>query len=525
MKDSQFDFTNFNSRAVDDSDHLSEAYVGYVLRNESMDRALFFNRLWQYYRNEYSPLGISALDVDSERWVEHSRPYYQAQEYGLPARITGLSHLGYGGAGVPAGGLKRKEVVIENDIGWRIDAGVHFLFGQAVEIESLAADPARRKLIEDVLRRIYRQAGPGGKDGFFQEMALLGSVYGFVDVVVRFSPGANVFREADPSGAGRWFVEEGSIKREVNPADFVVPENLEAPRVIPILDEDNYRKIRYHIQHYTKVLSTAEAEGSPPRGGEQKWLVGKPPTATVTEILGPHWWQRYEEGRLVSEGENILGRLPVIHIQNLPLPMYYAGVGDVEPLMPIQDEINTRLSDRANRVTFQSFKMYLGKGIDNFEDRPVAPGRMWSTNNPDASIEAFGGDADCPSENAHIAELREAMDKMSGITPLAAGLLRDRLGNLTSAAALRVTLMGTLAKVNRKRITYGQSIVELNRLLLELLDRIGALKTDEEERETKVHWPSPIPENTREKLEEAQMKRNLGISTETILRELGYQPE
>jgi hypothetical protein len=149
---------------------------------------------------------------------------------------------------------------------------------------------------------------------------------------------------------------------------------------------------------------------------------------------------------------------------------------------------------------------------------------MWATDNPDASIEAFGGDAESPSETAHVAELREALDKTSGVTPLAAGLLKDRLGNLTSATALKVVLMGTLARLERKRVTYGAGIVEANRMILEALDRLGVLPTDAEDRQTRLHWPSPLPENLMEKLAEAKAKRELGVPAEAVLRELGYEP-
>jgi hypothetical protein len=212
----------------------------------------------------------------------------------------------------------------------------------------------------------------------------------------------------------------------------------------------------------------------------------------------------------------------VVHIQTLPLPGNYEGAGEVEPLIPLQDELNTRLSDRATRVTFQSFKMYLGRGIENFENRPIAPGRMWSTDNPDASIEVFGGDSESPSEDAHIAQLREAMDKTSGITPVAAGLIRDRLGRLTSAAALRVTLMGTLARLQRKQITYGEGMVRLNDMVLDLLDRLGVLATSPEERRTRIEWPNPLPDSRHDELQDAKVKLDLGVPRETVLRELGY---
>jgi hypothetical protein len=87
------------------------------VREAAADRALHFHRLWAYYSNHLTPLGAGLPEARrSEDWTASARPYYQAQEFGLPARITGRSHLGYGGTGVPEPGFQRKEVVIENDM-------------------------------------------------------------------------------------------------------------------------------------------------------------------------------------------------------------------------------------------------------------------------------------------------------------------------------------------------------------------------------------------------------------------------
>ena len=137
----------------------------------------------------------------------------------------------------------------------------------------------------------------------------------------------------------------------------------------------------------------------------------------MLEVITPTRWQRYEDEQLVAEGDNALGRVPLVHVQNTAVPFEYAGASDVEPLMPLQDELNTRLSDRAYRITMQSARMYLGKGIDDFTNLPIGPGRMYSTDNLQAEIVEFGGDAACPSEAAHVADLREAIDKTSGVSP------------------------------------------------------------------------------------------------------------
>ena len=505
----KLDFTNFADPV------LNEAFVEHFIREEVPSRAMHFHRLWAYYKNDLTPLGGGLPEAArNPDWQACARPYYQAQEFGLPARITGRSHLAYGGVGVPQPAFIRKEVVIENDIGWRIDTGVHFLTGKPVVMESMARRSQDARQIEAALTAVWEASGGLA---LLQELALLGAIYGFVDLVVRVrSEGGG--DAAEENGAK----DKSNLPSALRAGQVVSLEAIEPPRVLPILDEQDYRRLKFWIQAFHRQTNhMADAGGLWRlfnRGGRRIEEI------EVVEILGPTWWQRYEDGVLAAEGENPLGRVPVVHVQNFSNPAHYEGASEVEPLVALQDELNTRLSDRANRVTFQSFKMYLGKGIEGFEDRPVAPGRMWATDNPEASIEEFGGDAESPSESAHIAELREAMDKVSGVTPLAAGLLRDQLGNLSSATALKVVLMGTLARLERKRVAYGAGLVEANRLVLDALDRFGILKTDPEDRGTRLHWPSPLPESLEDKLAEAKTKCELGVPAETILREMGYEP-
>jgi hypothetical protein len=147
---------------------------------------------------------------------------------------------------------------------------------------------------------------------------------------------------------------------------------------------------------------------------------------------------------------------------------------------------------------------------------------MWSTDNPDASIEEFGGDGACPSEDMHITEIREAMDKASAVTPLAAGVIRDRVGNLTSENALRVTMLGMLSRTEKKRVTYGQGIERICELVLHAADVHGVLRSDAGDRRVRIDWPSPLPENQSQRLADAKVKIELGVSKRQVLAELGY---
>ncbi|MHC4435051.1 MAG: hypothetical protein ACYTBS_24705, partial [Planctomycetota bacterium] len=81
----------------------------------------------------------------------------------------------------------RKEVVIENDIAWRIHTMVDFLFGKPLKIRSLAEDPQTAEAVEKVASTLHES---NGGIAFLQEIALLGNVYGFVDIALR-TPAAN----------------------------------------------------------------------------------------------------------------------------------------------------------------------------------------------------------------------------------------------------------------------------------------------------------------------------------------------
>ena len=131
-----------------------------------------YRRLWTYYRNPMRVCAVSSASGGSAT----ERPYRQGQEWGLPGRITGCR----GGQGLDAVG--RKEVVIENDIAWRVEAMVDYLFGKPVVIESAAGDAGRREEITELLRMVL---GRNGGILFLQQIALIGAVYGFVDVVVK----------------------------------------------------------------------------------------------------------------------------------------------------------------------------------------------------------------------------------------------------------------------------------------------------------------------------------------------------
>jgi hypothetical protein len=455
-------------------------------------------RMWSYYRNPMLP-GISGATSDVASGS--CRPYRQAQEWGLPPRITGLRSL-TGDRALPDGAA-RKEVVIENDIAWRVDALIDALFGRPIVVRSTAPLPERCATLDSLLRAVL---SANGGIGLLQRIALLGAVYGYVDVLVKFVPpepadAMPTTTHVAPDAA----CDESQLGGDAGQATIDVEslakcirfEVVEPARSIPLLCPTDGSRVVVYGQTYLVPREPERSEAAKTSAwsrlfGADRGAEKPREHSTMLELISPHGWTRHRDQTLVGSGPNPLGRIPLVHIQNAAVPFEYAGAGDVEPLMPLQDELNTRLSDRAYRITMQSFKMYLGKGLDDFTELPVAPGRMWSTENPQAEVIEFGGDGGCPSEESHIADIREALDKTSGVSPVAAGAIRGRIGNLTSAAALRVTMQAMLARVERRRTTYGPAIAQMCELALAWLDAAGLFKSDPTERGIDIDWPDPI---------------------------------
>ena len=543
-----FDLTNFAPA------RLSVAHLRGALATHECSTRPRLELLWNYYRNPISAIAVHAPDSPHSA----SRRYRLAQERGLPARLLGAAGRSWGHT-LPddrANPWARKEIVIENDIAWRIHTMVDFLLGRPVVLSSTAQSPDVRAKIQLILDAVWEASGG---ISLMQDLALLGHIFGHVDLLVRTNNAESPPAEAATPSDTRPI---GEIVREAVRALRV--EIIEPTRGLAITNPADYRRIDAYILRYRRDGAPGNAAGKDTREsaatnapGNTLWrrflslgtsgsdasstgassVASARPSTIVTEILTGNWHQVYEQDahdrnaspRLVDERAAFVDASrdpafgpPVVHIQNLSQPFAFAGLSEVEPLMPLQDELNTRLSDRASRVTLQSFRMLLAKGLGETNNLSVAPGVIWQTDNPEASVESFGGDSASPSEDRHIDEIREALDKVSGVPPLAAGVVRAKIGNLSSENALRVTLMGLLSKTARKRIAYGKGLSDASRLILEALDRLGIFRTSEADRTVRIEWPDPLPRDERDALDAAIRKVELGVPRERILAELGY---
>lgn len=144
---------------------LDTAALREAIHRHRQSRLPRFERLWLYYRNPLRP---------RHRALPGARGWYSlAQEAGLPSRITGRGPRVSTIVNADDRAASAREIVVENDIGWRIHSMVDFLFAKPVQIRSTARDPELAGAIEAVLDAVWEASGG---IALLQDIALLGHV-------------------------------------------------------------------------------------------------------------------------------------------------------------------------------------------------------------------------------------------------------------------------------------------------------------------------------------------------------------
>src|SRR5690606_29618186 len=244
-------------------------------------------RLWRWYRN---PAEITARAAGQP----HAR-WRLAQEDGLPARFRG-HHDPNADDRATAG----RDPVIENDIAWRIQAMVDFMFGKPVAILSTAPAESARRRIERVLDAVWEASGG---IALLQDIALLGHVYGHVDLLLRIDEGAVLAasrKRPTPAGAPAAPTptpQDDDAALAALAAEAVRGEGIEPTRGIPLQDPADYRRLHAYIIHFERDLNEVD------RPALLSWRpgAGRRRRSCRTEILSASYRQVYDDGVLVEE--------------------------------------------------------------------------------------------------------------------------------------------------------------------------------------------------------------------------------
>jgi hypothetical protein len=263
---------------------------------------------------------------------------------------------------------------------------------------------------------------------------------------------------------------------------------------------------------------------------------------TYTEVLSETQIEEYINDELIDSRPNPLGVIPVVHIPNVPVSGSPWGLSDIADVVPLNRVYNEMATDVADIVNYHSAPTVIitGAKASNLEKGPK---RIWGGLPKDARVETLENGVELSGPMTFLDTLKKAMHEVTGVPESALGQMQP-ISN-TSGVALAIQFEPLMLRYTRKKQQYSVGLQQINELVLKTLftfepetlqydpDSEGIQQPGQPDRVdpadpdayyTTCVWPAPLPVDVLVKLNEIQMKVDLGLESKVgALRELGEE--
>jgi len=261
---------------------------------------------------------------------------------------------------------------------------------------------------------------------------------------------------------------------------------------------------------------------------------GKPVARMYKEVVTRDIISYYIDNELVEEIPNILREINIVQIKNIPLAGESRGQSDLKSIIPLQKELNAKVTDVSDIINYHSAPITIIQGAKS-KNLEKGAKKVWGGLPKDAKVYNLELNSDLNASNSFISTIKTAIHELSN-TP------EDSLGGKsavsnTTGVALQIKYAPLLEKTWLKRQTYGGGIKDVCRLIIKLLRVKGS---DEERKllndlmstsegikkvfDITVTFPDPLPKDEMVQLQIIAQKMNLGLEEpEGALKELGYE--
>lgn len=365
---------------------------------------------------------------------------------------------------------------------------------------------ATQAIIPELLRTVWEEHQPQGKDAVLWEAMQQGSVSGDCFIKIAFEDGY-----ADPAG------NEHPPRIRILPLNsaFVFPEYH---------PHDMSRLIRLKLKY--RFWGTA--------------LEGTRQVFSFTELWTEDAMQAFINDELVESQENPLGVIPFAHISNTRVPSSPWGLSDIQDITDLNRQYNetaTLISDIINYYASPT-TVIIGAKANNLERGPK---KVWAIPNEKARIENLELNSQIEGPLNYLQTLKEKMHELVGIPVNALGQ-PQQISN-TSGVALSLQFLPLVQKFRQKTTQYASGLAMLNEIIIrtaalympEMLQLDPSRDAPLEDGQLSVLDPrdpltyrntvefaSPLPIDKLIALNEIQMEMGLGLeSKQGALRKLG----
>ena len=239
---------------------------------------------------------------------------------------------------------------------------------------------------------------------------------------------------------------------------------------------------------------------------------------TETTVVYKEFWTKDEiivfEGKdEVDRMTNPYGFIPFVQIKNFPIAGRTRGVGDLEDIIPLNVELNTKKSDMSEVIDYHSAPITLvyGAKIGNLEK---GANKVWGGLPKDAKVENLGLNGDLLASGNYTAEVKTSMCEIAGIPETVLGG-SSAISN-TSGVALQYMNLPLIERTRIKRNCSITGLQKVNKMILYLALHHGLVEKPENISMkdflfNEVDIPDTLPKDELIELQKVQQEMTLGL--------------
>lgn len=221
----------------------------------------------------------------------------------------------------------------------------------------------------------------------------------------------------------------------------------------------------------------------------------------------------YEDKEEVDRMENPYGFIPFVQIKNFPIAGRTYGLGDLDDVIPLNIEYNTKKSDVSEVIDYHSAPITLvyGAKIGNLEK---GANKVWGGLPKDAKVENLSLQGDLVASNNYINSIRTSMCEIAGIPETVLGGA-SAISN-TSGVALQYINLPLIEKTRVKRSCSKDGLERVNKIILFLSIYHGLIVKPEEVSmrsfvNNSVELPDTLPKDELLELQRIEQEMKLAI--------------
>ena len=237
-----------------------------------------------------------------------------------------------------------------------------------------------------------------------------------------------------------------------------------------------------------------------------------------TTVMYKEYWTAeeivvYHDDEEIDRMENPYGLVPFVQIKNFPIAGQERGQGDLEDIIPLNVEYNTKKSDMSEVIDYHSAPITLvyGAKIGNLEK---GANKVWGGLPKDSKVENLGLQGDLTASGNYVSECKTAMCEIGSIPETVLGGA-SAISN-TSGVALQYINLPLIERTRVKRVCSCTGLERVNEIIL-YLSMVHNLIVKPEDISVcdfvnnTVELPDTLPKDLLIELQQIQQEMTLGM--------------